>query len=67
MNSLQIENTINEIRNRSDAVTTFNENKILNELIQILKAKFTIEIHNSIKIRFDNFLINYCIGKGYDK
>ena len=40
MDNLQIENTINEIRKRSGAVTPFNKDKISNAIFRVLVTKF---------------------------
>ena len=66
MHNPQKENTINEIRKRSGAVTAFNEDKISNYMFDTLITKFENNIMLN-HIKFDRFLIKNCIGEDYDK
>jgi len=65
MDNSQIENTINEIRKRSGAVTAFNKNKISNAIYRALAA--TSKADRGIADKLANDVVNKLVEQGFTR
>ena len=63
MDNSQIENTINEIRKRSGAVTAFNKDKISNAIFRALAA--TSKADRGIADKLANDVVNKLVEQGF--
>ena len=63
MDNSQIENTINEIRKRSGAVTVFNKDKISNAIFKALAA--TSKADRSLADQLTNNVVNKLVEQGF--